>query len=75
MFQSSSRFLGLLVLPIYRQSKTYGPCLNNDWPGIHQINFGSMWKLLYPKDTSKAALTMPKRVAAVAANNGGYTNY
>ncbi|GFV11720.1 hypothetical protein TNCV_977091 [Trichonephila clavipes] len=43
-----------------------GPCLHNDWPGIHhpllpQINFDNMWKqhgLLYPKDTSKASLIL-----------------
>ncbi|GFW58512.1 transposable element Tcb1 transposase [Trichonephila clavipes] len=53
-------FFGLLVLPIYHQSKTFGPCLHNDWPGIHhpllhRINFVNMWKplgLMYPKDTS-----------------------
>ncbi|GFS76149.1 hypothetical protein TNCV_4667231 [Trichonephila clavipes] len=42
-------FLGLLVLPVYRQSKTCDPCLHNDWPEmhhslLHQINFGNMWK-------------------------------
>ena len=41
MFKSYSlhirlnRFLGLLVLPDYRQSKMCGPCLHNEWLGIH----------------------------------------
>ncbi|GFT98703.1 transposable element Tcb1 transposase [Trichonephila clavipes] len=40
-------FLGLLVLPILRQSRTCVPYLLNDWPRIHysllhQINFGNM---------------------------------
>ncbi|GFX62633.1 hypothetical protein TNCV_4867931 [Trichonephila clavipes] len=56
-------FLGLLVLPIYHQSKTCGPCLHKDWPWIqypllHQINFDNMWKphgRLYLKNTSKAS--------------------
>ncbi|GFV65306.1 hypothetical protein TNCV_4573061 [Trichonephila clavipes] len=59
-------FLGLLVLPISCQSKTCGPCLHNDCPGIHhplkqQINFGEMWKLhelLFFKDILKASLIL-----------------
>ncbi|GFT07959.1 uncharacterized protein TNCV_873821 [Trichonephila clavipes] len=46
MFRSNC-FLGLLVLLIYRQSKTCDPRLHNDWPGmhrplLHQINFGNL---------------------------------
>ncbi|GFY07360.1 hypothetical protein TNCV_5085451 [Trichonephila clavipes] len=55
MFKNSSLpitlncLLGLLVLPIYRQSKTTDPSLRNDWPGkhhplLHQINFDNIWK-------------------------------
>ncbi|GFU60911.1 hypothetical protein TNCV_3372341 [Trichonephila clavipes] len=49
---------------VYPESKTSGRCLQNDWPGIHNlllqhIKFGDMWKphrLLYPKVISKAFL-------------------
>ncbi|GFV46660.1 hypothetical protein TNCV_4226751 [Trichonephila clavipes] len=63
-------FLGLLLLMIYRQSKTCDPSLHNDWPVIHppllhQINFGNIWKphgLLYLNDTSKASLVLCRGV-------------
>ncbi|GFU25190.1 transposable element Tc1 transposase [Trichonephila clavipes] len=47
-------------------------------PLPHQINFGNVWKLLgllYPKNTSKASESMPRRMAAVISNNGGYSGY
>ncbi|GFX19239.1 hypothetical protein TNCV_3013831 [Trichonephila clavipes] len=73
-------FLGLLVLPIYHQSKTCAPCLYNGCPGIHhpllhQINFGNIWKL--DEDCCTQGYfqslfdSMPSRVAAVIANNVG----
>ncbi|GFX43755.1 hypothetical protein TNCV_4110341 [Trichonephila clavipes] len=54
----------LFPLPAFSldQTKTYAPCLHNDWPGIHhsllhEINYDSMRKphgLLYTKCTPKA---------------------
>ncbi|GFV54817.1 hypothetical protein TNCV_3683421 [Trichonephila clavipes] len=74
-------FLVWLVLPIYRQSKTCGPCLYNDGPGIHhpllrQINFGDMWKPHGETVSSQVYIqslfySMLRRVVAIIANNDG----
>ncbi|GFS72191.1 transposable element Tcb1 transposase [Trichonephila clavipes] len=47
-------------------------------PAATPINFGNVWKLLgllYPKNTCKVSESMPRRVAAVISNNGGYSGY
>ncbi|GFX65726.1 hypothetical protein TNCV_4094181 [Trichonephila clavipes] len=49
----------------YRQSKTCGPCLHNDWPAATPDQFCNMWKqhrLLYAKDASKASLILCRGV-------------
>ncbi|GFY00522.1 uncharacterized protein TNCV_2139191 [Trichonephila clavipes] len=77
-------FLGLLVLPIYRQSKTCVPRfaqrLPRDAPSAATLD--QLW--LYVETAWTAAPqeyiqslfdSMPSCMAAVIPNNGGYTNY
>ncbi|GFW46654.1 transposable element Tcb1 transposase [Trichonephila clavipes] len=45
----------------------------------HQINFDNVWKLLgllYPQEHTRSLFeSIPRRVAAVISNNGGYSGY
>ncbi|GFU66153.1 hypothetical protein TNCV_2858261 [Trichonephila clavipes] len=75
-------FIGVLALSIDHQSKTCDPYLLNDWHGIphsllHQIKFVNMWNphgLLYSQGYNQSLFdSMPRHVAAVIANNDGYT--
>ncbi|GFV66813.1 hypothetical protein TNCV_1780301 [Trichonephila clavipes] len=67
-------FLDLSILSFYRQSKTCGPCLHNDWSGIHppllhQINYGNMWNshgLLHPQGHMQSLLDfLPKTIRPI----------
>ncbi|GFV77983.1 uncharacterized protein TNCV_1371 [Trichonephila clavipes] len=88
MFQSSSLpiilncFLRLLVLPIYHQSKTCGPCLHNDWDSPPAATRNQLWQYgkgaytAVPQGSIQSFVnSMPRCVAVIIANNGGYTSY
>ncbi|GFY36000.1 hypothetical protein TNCV_4843721 [Trichonephila clavipes] len=77
-------FLELLVLPIYHQSKTCGPCCTTAAPGSTTRCYtrstlaicGSRMETSVPQRYIPSFFDfMPKRVAAVIANDGGYSNY
>ncbi|GFV77989.1 transposable element Tcb1 transposase [Trichonephila clavipes] len=74
----------LLVLPIYRQSKTCGSCFHSDWTGIHHPLLHEINLTIYVSHIGAAVPqgciqsffdSLLRCMAVVKAKNGGYTNY